>query len=134
MLFSEATLKAEISMRKSKQLVPKIGRRRKGIPDNTRQPAPRPHNAQRISDADMLEEVRKQSVESCRWSAKLECPKRTLLGSRRRVWNRLTKINESIGYRQFCRRTRRGKLGVERAQNRYAYNITTSISQLLYIL
>ena len=134
MLFSEATLKAEISMRMSKQLVPKIGHRRKGFPDKTRTPAPRPHNAQRISDADMLEEVRKQSVESCRWSAKLECPKRTLLGSRRRVWNRLTKINESIGYRQFCRRTRRGKLGVERAQNRYADNITTSISQLLYIL
>ena len=122
MLFSEATLKAEISMRMSKQLVPKIGHRRKGFPDKTRTPAPRPHNAQRISDADMLEEVRKQSAESCRWSAKLQRPTRILLGSRRCVWMCLKRRNGSIGYRQFCRRTQRGTLGVERAQQRHDYD------------
>ena len=116
MLFSEATLKAKISMRKSKQLVPAIGRRRKGITDTTQRPRP-----PSISDDAMLEEVRTQSVESCRWSAKLNCPKRTLIGSRRRVWNRLSNVKAKIGYRQFCRRTQRGKLGVERAQNRYHY-------------
>lgn len=116
MLFSEATLKAKISMRKSKQLVPSIGRRRKGITDTTQRPRP-----PSISNAAMLEEVRTQSVESCRWSAKLNCPKRTLTGSRRRMWNHLSNVKAKIGYRQFCRRTQRGKLGVERAQNRYHY-------------
>ena len=113
-------LGAGLSMRKSKQLVPALGRRRKGIAEfNTRQPAPRPPS---ISDVDIIEEVSKQSVAICRWSAKLKRPNRTLLGSRRRVWRRLKKINRKIGYRQFCRRTKRGKVGVERAQNRYDYD------------
>ena len=115
-IFSETTLNAEISMRKSKQLVPALGRRRNGITDTTQRPRP-----PSISDDAMLDEVRTQSVESCRWSAKLNCPKRTLIGSRRRVWNRLSNVKAKIGYRQFCRRTQRGKLGVERAQNRYHY-------------
>ena len=71
---------------------------------------------------DLLEEVREQSAESCRWSAKLQRPTRILLGSRRCVWMCLKRRNGSIGYRQFCRRTQRGTLGVERAQQRHDYD------------
>ena len=135
-IFCETALRAGLSIRRSKQLVPGLGGRLRGIagrnrrnrtlateppvsgPLATERPA-RPPPAEKISEADILASVETQSVESCRWSAPLNRPRQTLLASRRHVWSRLPELNQKIGYRRFCQRTTHGKLGIEHARSRY---------------
>ena len=115
----ETALRVGLSMRKSKQLVPSLGRQLTGIKGfATRRPA-RPPPAQKISDEDIFESLKRQSVGSCRWSATLKRPKRTLLASRRCVWSLLPELNQNMSYRLFCHRTTHVKLGVARANSRY---------------
>ena len=138
-IFCETALRAGLSIRRSKQLVPGLGGRLRGIagrnrrnrtlateppvsgPLATERPA-RPPPAKKISDDDILDSLKRQSVESCRWSAPLNRPRQTVLASRRHVWSRLPELNQKIGYRRFCQRTTHGKLGIERARSRYHYD------------